>query len=360
MNKLSQNLNLANKNVLLRVDFDVPINDDGSIDEPFRIERQRAMLDWLVEKGAQVVMVAHSSKLETFKDFVSKLDIFFDKKINFLSDYSEIKPYLQNYQGPALLDNTRRNKGEELNDDEFAKNISAGFDIYINNAFAVCHRSHASVSAVTKYLPAYAGFLVEEEVTQLREVLSRPTDGKIIIMGGAKASTKIPVIKSFIDKAENILIGGVIANDFLKLRGDDMGQAKVDDNLEVLFEGLNTASDKIILPTDFNPFENKFLDIGPESVARFNGIIEKASMIIWNGPMGMFEDERFANGTNAIAEAVTGSKAFKVLGGGDTISAVNKFGLLDKFDFVSTGGGAMLAFLAGDRMPGLEALGYYE
>ena len=354
---------LKDKKVLLRVDFDVPVLDKGQIEESFRIKKQKETLDYLIGHGAMVVMVAHisdQSVSQSFSSLVPQLHLLLGHEVSFLKTVLEIGPYLTNYAGPALLDNIRQNFGEKENDPEFAKQLAVGFDLYVNNDFAVCHRNHASVSVITKFLPSYAGFLIEEEVAQLRSVIDTSKEGKILIMGGAKTSTKIPVIKKFLNKADRILVGGVVANDMLKARGQDVGDSVVDQNASELLAGLDLNNPQLVMPKDFNIFENKFLDIGPEAIKEFSEIIKNSKMIIWNGPMGVFEDDKFVEGTRAIAQAIAESSAKKIIGGGDTIAAIDKFGLGGSFDFISTGGGAILSFLAGEKLPGLEVLGYYE
>ena len=364
-------IDLKDKKVLLRVDFDVPVSDRGQIEEPFRIKRQKEMLDYLVEHGAKVVMVAHISDQSVGQSFVNlmpQLHLFLGHEVNFIKTVSEIGGYLDNYAGPALVENVRQNEGEEKNDLEFAKQLAQGFDLNVNNDFAVCHRNHASVSAVAKLLSGYAGFVIEEEVVHLSEAINSPKEGKVIIVGGAKASTKVPVIKNFVDKAEKILIGGVVANDLLKGTGQDVGDSVFDENFSELLVGLDLNSSQLVMPKDYNIFQNKMLDIGPEAVKEFSEIIGNSKTIIWNGPMGMFEDDKFAEGTRAVAKAIAESSAVKIIGGGDTISAIDKFGMIDRFVsstssgqcFISTGGGAMLAFLAGEKLPGLEVLDYYS
>lgn len=351
---------LSGKKVLLRCDFDVPVIN-GKIVEKFRIQKQKPLLDFLLKQSA-VVAAAHIKAVNSFRDILSELEGILGQKIELVENLGELRSKITNLERGKfyLLDNIRNWSGEEKNDEIFAKTLSTGLDIFINNAFAVCHRKHASVSAITKFLPSYSGFLVEEEISQLDKMLNLPKDGKFFIMGGAKASTKIPVIKNFIDRSESILIGGVIANDILKARGADIGLSVADANVEELLEGLDVSDRRLVMPVDFNIYENKIFDIGPRTINEYTSSIEGAKVIIWNGPMGLFEDERFSAGTNGVARAVAKSRAFKTIGGGDTIAAVNRLGLLDKFDFVSTGGGAMLEFLAGNRLPGLEALGYYQ
>lgn len=351
---------LKDKNVLLRVDFDVPVRPDGTIQEPFRIKKQKEMIDWLADRGARVVLVAHSGDFDTFEPVLGQLEVLLDRQLGFLKTTEEIKPYLAAYDKVGFLDNIRNYPGEKDDDDAFARGLSDGFDLYVNNAFAVCHRGHASVSAITKYLPSFAGLLIEQETVRLQEAIDASSSGKIIIMGGAKASTKVPVIKHFMDKADVILVGGVIANDILKARGVDIDGSKADEDVMQLLQGLDLNSPKLVMPTDFNLSEGKILDMGPESIKKFDAVIAEAKYIIWNGPMGLFEDEKFAAGTDAVARAIVRSGALSVIGGGDTIAAVDRLELLSRFHFVSTGGGAMLAFLAGERMPGLESLGYYD
>lgn len=351
---------LNNKKVLLRCDFDVPVVG-GKVTEKFRIEKQKPVIDFLLKQSA-VVMVAHIKAVGSFKGIAPELENLLGRKFELIGNLGELGLKIRSLeQGKLfLLDNIRNWPGEEKNDDIFSRSLASGFDVYINNAFAVCHRKHASVSAITKFLPSYAGFLVEEETAQLDKMINLPKDGKIFIMGGAKTKTKIPVIKNFIDKAQNILVGGVVANDILKEMGVDIGFSVADRDTAGLLEGLDIRDNRLLIPSDFNVFEKKIFDIGPKTIKEYVNVIKGARVIIWNGPVGFFEDSRFSDGTYAIAKAMAASSGFKVIGGGDTIAAVNKLGLLDKFDFVSTGGGAMLAFLAGEKLPGLEALNYYD
>lgn len=350
---------LKDKKILLRADFDVPLRKDNVIAEPFRILKQKPFIDYLISQGAKVVIVAHISATDSFAELMPQLHILLGHEVGFIKKPEDISGYFENYQGAGLLENIRQFSGEADDDEAFAQNLSKNFDLYINNAFAVCHRKHTSVSAITKFLPSYAGPLIEEETAKLKMAIQAPKEGKIVIIGGAKATTKVPVIKNFLDKAEKILLGGVVANDFLKVRGIDVGSSVVDDNYQQLLEGLDLNNPALIAPKDFNIFEKKILDIGAETAKEYGEIIKNTKMIIWNGPIGMFEDERFANGTRSVAQTIVGSNSFKIAGGGDTIAALNHFGLLEQFNFISTGGGAMLDFLAGNKLPGLLALDYY-
>ena len=216
------------------------------------------------------------------------------------------------------------------------------------------------MAAAALMKPAYAGLLVEREVMELRKVMDAPTEGKLVIMGGAKASTKVPVIDNLIEGAERVLVGGIVAIDIMKAQGKDIKDSRVDDDVERLLESLDVNDPRLVVHEDSVWHENGIMDIGPASIESYREHIARAKTIIWNGPMGKFEDERFAAGTRAVAQAVADSDAFSLLGGGDTIAAVNRFGLLDRYDHVSTGGGAMLAFLAGERLPGLAPLGVYS
>ena len=363
---------LNNKKVLLRCDFDVPVRSsegakegvpvvDGKILEKFRIEKQKPVIDFLLKQSA-VVMVAHIKAVKSFKEIMPELENLLGHKFGFIDSLGELGSKTTNLKPGQLylLENIRNWPGEEKNDEIFAKMLADGLDIYINNCFSTSHRKHASVSAITKFLPSYAGFLLEEETAQLEKMISIPREGKIFIMGGAKTKTKIPVIKNFIDKAQNILVGGVVANDILKEMGVDIGLSVADRDTAGLLEGLDIRDKRLMIPLDFNIHERKIYDIGPNTIRDYVSMINGAKVIIWNGPMGLFEDERFSRGTYAIAEAVAKSEGFKTIGGGDTIAAVNKLGLLDKYDFVSTGGGSMLEFLGGNKLPGLEALDYYK
>ncbi|HYU64920.1 MAG TPA: phosphoglycerate kinase, partial [Candidatus Paceibacterota bacterium] len=341
-------------------DFDVPVVA-GKIQELFRIQKQKETIDFLLEHKVHIMMIAHISAVDSFRNLLPQLEEILGRRIFFVEQIEDIPKLFESDDDHqlALLDNVRLWSGEQENAGDFAGILANGFDFYVNNAFAVCHRKHASVAAIAQFLPAYAGFLIQKEVTELQKVMDAPSDGKIIILGGAKASTKIPVIQNFITKAEVILIGGVIANDILLAKGEDIGSSVVDPDADVLLQGLDLASEKLILPTDFIIEGDKYLDIGDNSIQRFLELIQTAKIIIWNGPMGVAEDSRFAQGTQAIAQTIVDSSALRVVGGGDTIAAIHRLDLLDKFNFVSTGGGAMLSFLAGERLPGLEVLNYY-
>jgi phosphoglycerate kinase len=279
----------------------------------------------------------------------------------------------------VLLENVRMHEGEKANDPEFAKQMAKPFDIYINDAFGAAHRTHASVSAITEYLPSYAGFLMEKEVATLSEALTAPAKGKVMLLGGAKIGTKLPVIRNFLDKAETILVGGALINNFYKFERLEVGKSLIDEESLPFLKDLPRK--KVILPEDVVvstdatgagfvhavgeknvAYDEIILDVGPKTANQFADIIRKSEMIIWNGPMGKSEVTEFAGATRTVIEAIAASK-HSIIGGGDTIAAVNALAPnlgLAKFSYVSTGGGAMLDFLGGLRLPALETLGYYK
>jgi phosphoglycerate kinase len=360
MRTLEQAGDLKGKKVFLRIDLDVPVGKDGIIEEEFRIVRQRENLQKLLSAGARVIMGAHISAVSSLEPLLPQLQRMLGGQMLFCRDFDAAQEFLAGQGTLALLENLRTNPGEEDNSESFAGSLVAGCDLYVNNAFAVCHREHASVATAPMIVPSYAGLLVVEECAHLRAVIEAPAVGKVIYMGGAKASTKVPVIRHLIDQAEMIAVGGVVANDILKEKGVDVAQSRVDEDAHELLAGLDLNDSRLVVPTDHVTSDGQILDLGPNSAAAFAALARDAKLIIWNGPMGKFEDDRYIAGTRAVAQAIADSSAQKVIGGGDTVSAVDKLGLLDTMGFVSTGGGAMLAFLAGQQLPGLKALGYYD
>ncbi len=350
---------LSGKKVLFRTDLDVPVSSDGVITEDFRIVRQRPTIQYLLAHGARVLMVAHINAVPSFEPLTDQLSALVGTPIRFCKDFSAAEEFWAGDEPLALLENMRQFDAEEKNDDQFARHLVAGCDLYINNAFTECHRPYASVSRVASLVPAYAGPLIVEETTKLSTIMSAPAEGKIIFMGGAKASTKVPVIRHLIGGAQYVVVGGVIANDILKELGTDIGTSRADENSAELLQGLDLHDQRLVIPTDFIKEGDSFMDIGPDSSRAFIELMHGAKLIVWNGPFGKFEDPRFMQGTESIARAIAASGAQTIIGGGDTIAAVNQLGLLSAYSFVSTGGGAMLAFLSGQRLPGLEALGYY-
>lgn len=330
---------LLGKNVLLRVDFNVPVENEKIL-EVYKIKAHKETVDYLTSRGAKLTLLSHITSVDSFEPLLEQM-----KTILGTESFS-------------LYENIRKYQGEENNAEEFAKELAKSFDIYVNDAFSVSHRNHASVVAITKFLPSYAGLLFIKETENLEKVIKLPKEKKTLIIGGAKVETKFPVIKNFIDKAENILIGGAVANVFLKSSGDDIKKSLTDDNFLDEAKKL-LANSSIVVPEDYVFSNDMILDIGSKTIGNFSEIIKNSKTIIWNGPLGKVEISELSNGTKAVAEAIINSGAFSVVGGGDTIAFIEENNLVDKFSYVSTGGGAMLQFLAGDKLPGLEVLGYY-
>jgi phosphoglycerate kinase len=272
--------------------------------------------------------------LEQIKD---EAESILGAKIKFINDClsERIKGELENLveNEILLLENVRFYPGDEINDEEFSRKLAEGFEIFVNDAFAVCHRNQASVTGVTKFLPSFAGLRLQKEIEEMEKIKNDFTRPAVAIIGGAKIETKLPVIKFFEAKYENVLVGGKIANEAL------------DQKIEF--------SEKVILPVDF--IDDR-LDIGPKTLDNFKKIIFTAKTIVWNGPTGKFEDEKYALSTNEVLKSVLESNAYKVVGGGETLEVLEKNKVMDKIDFVSTGGGAMLEYLSGKPMPGIDAL----
>jgi phosphoglycerate kinase len=326
---------ISGKKILLRVDFNVSVSD-GKILEKYRIKTQRKTIDSLIKSGAIIGLVSHITAVNSFASIANQVKEILERDFIFVPDCIglEVENNLKNAKPGDifLFENVRKYEGEKKNDPEFAKELAKPFDIYINNAFSVCHRNHASLVAITNFLPAYAGPLLVEEIGHLNKMLESPKENKTLIIGGNKIDTKLPVIKNFIDKAEHILIGGVITEDMLEKKFN------------------------IIFPKDYISENSAISDIGPETIEEYTGIINNSKIIIWNGPLGKTEEEKFSRGSEKISEAIINSKAFSVVGGGDTVAFLERMAIVDRFNYVSAGGGAMLEFLAGNKLPGLLAL----
>jgi len=328
---------LYGKKILLRVDFNVPVLD-GKVLEKYRIKKQKETIDFLIKKGAIVGMASHIAVIDSFKTIADQIKEILDTDFNFMGDCigESVGVAVNNAKpgGVFLLENVRKYDSEEKNDSEFAKKLTEPFDIYINNAFSASHKNHASLVAVTNFLPSYAGFLLVEEIANLEKALKLPKENKTLIVGGNKIDTKLPVIKNFIDKARYILIGGAMTEEMLE------------------------KNSHIIFPKDYISENGAISDIGPETIKEFVDIINKSEIVIWNGPLGKVEEEKFSVGSKKISEAIINSSAFSIVGGGDTIAFLEKMSLDDKFNYISAGGGAMLEFLAGNKLPGILVLGY--
>jgi len=382
--------NLKNKKVLVRVDFNVPVGDDGIVDnkEDWRIKASLPMIEYLLKKKAKIILISHlgrpkgnqESRIKnqeySLSPVAERLKELLNYKIKFVDDCvgDEVKKSVNAIKAGEIimLENLRFYKEEKENNEEFAKKLAELADIYVNNAFSVSHREHASVCAITKFLPSYAGFLLEKEIRTLSNATHKPKRPATIIIGGAKVRTKLPVVEYLASKFDHILIGGVVANVILKAKGIDTGKSLLNGVDLKKVKEINFGSEKLYVPVDvvvYSPKtkkislqavgkvgDNEILDIGTESANLYSKIISDSETIIWNGPMGMFEDKNFSFGTREIAKAVAKKSKCTIIGGGDTITAVDKFGDLEKIGYVCTGGGAMLEFLAGKKLPGIEVL----
>ncbi len=372
--------------VLLRVDFNVPIKN-GKVGEDTRIRAALPTIQYLIDQKAMVVICSHLGRPKGGPDpafslapVADHLSGLLKKKIGFASDcigsaaegaVAELKP-----GEVVLLENTRFHPEEEKNDMAFAQRLAMLGKIYVNDAFGSAHRAHASTEGVAHYLPGVAGFLMEKEIEFLDKAANNPDHPYIVILGGAKISDKIGVITNLLKKCEKLLIGGGMANTFLKAKGLAVGDSLVEDgSVETAKKIMADAGGKLMLPEDvviadkFDaaaqsktvavnavPAGWRILDIGPATVRRYSDALKGAKLVVWNGPMGVFEFPNFAKGTRGLAQAVASCGAVTVVGGGDSVAAVTEAGLADKITHISTGGGASLEFLEGKVLPGIAIL----
>ncbi len=338
--------------VLVRLDFNVPVQN-GIIVDDFRIQKSLPLIKYLSDKGAKMILVSHietkdNPTLEPIAKYLNKLGV----ECVFEKNY---KKALNTENKITLLENLRDYEGEKKNDKDFAKELASLADIYVNEAFPVSHREHASVCAITEFIPSYAGIQFQEEVKHLSSAFN-PEHPFLFILGGAKFETKLPLIEKFISIADKVFIGGALANNFFKERGDRIGKSMV--SLENFNLSRFSASNKILLPIDSLIKDDAVMDCGMKTVDMLRVEIEKAKYILWNGPLGAYETGYRAS-TLQLAEILSeatlrGSRT--IVGGGDTIATIAELKLENKFTFVSTGGGAMLDFLAKGTLPGIEAL----
>ncbi len=384
--KTIRDIDVNGKKVLVRVDFNVPMKD-GVITDDTRITAAIPTIAYLIDKGAAVVLCSHLGRpkggpdpkysLEPVAKHLGKL---LGKKVAFAQDCigaaAESAAKVLKPGHVLVLENTRFHPEEEANDLSFAKSMASLADIYVNDAFGTAHRAHASTEGVTHFLPGVGGFLMEKEIQYLGQAIAAPKKPFVAILGGAKVSDKIGVIKNLLKKADEILIGGGMANTFFKAQGLELADSLVEpDAVETAKELLKKAGKKIHLPVDVvlgDKFEAgakvkkmalgpvpagwRILDIGSETIKLYGDIIAKAGTVVWNGPMGVFEFPDFAKGTYAIAKAVAKSKAVSIIGGGDSVAAIQQSGLANKITHISTGGGASLEMLEGLDLPGVAAL----
>lgn len=356
---------LKGTRVLLRADLNVPIVG-GRVQNDFRIVQSLPTIKFLTERGARVVIVSHlGDGGPSLKPVAERLNKYISAGFYPGLDAADVVRELPE-GGVLLLENLRRDKGEEKNNPVLAKKLASLGDIYVNDAFAVSHRPHASVVGVPKLLPSYAGFLLESEISHLTKAFKAPQPF-LFVLGGAKFSTKMPLVTKFIPTASTILISGALANDLYKARGLEVGRSLVDKDMksaknllkeakiitpeQVMVSGFSIATKPVTEVTK----QDVIVDAGSDWLLTMEPTIKKAKFILWNGTIGNFENG-YTGGTKLLAKMIADSKAFSVVGGGDTISAIEELGLMEAFSFISTGGGAMLDFLANGTLPGIEAL----
>jgi phosphoglycerate kinase len=390
MNKKSlRDIDVKGKRVFCRVDFNVPMAN-GEVTDETRIRAALPTIQYLVENGAKVILASHLGRpkgqvneemrltavakrlSERLGKEVHKSDEAYGPKVQ-----EEINK--MNEGDILLLENVRFYPGEEKNDEVLAKEFAALADVYVNDAFGAAHRAHATTAGIAKHIPAVAGFLMEKEISVLGKALSNPDRPFTAIIGGAKVRDKIGVIENLIEKVDNLIIGGGLAYTFLKAKGYEIGQSLLEeDKIDLANEFMQKAeakgikfympidaviADKFgedantqVVDIDQIPADWQALDIGPKTTALYADVIKNSKLVIWNGPMGVFEIDKFAGGTKGVAQAVADSDAYSIIGGGDSAAAAEKFGLADQMSHISTGGGASLEFMEGKELPGVAIL----
>jgi len=388
---IDQLKDLSGKKVFIRVDFNVPQDDQGNITEDTRIVGAVQTIRYAMEKGAKVVLASHLGRPKGEKKMkysmepaAARLSELLGKKVQQASDCfgPDVDKLIDAMQSGdvVMLENVRFYPGEEANDADFANKLANGCDVFINDAFAVSHRAHASVEAITKIIPVVAaGFLMRNELTYFDKAMSNPVRPLVAILGGAKVSGKLEVLQKLVSKVDKVVIGGGMAFTFLKAMGYNVGKSLVEDELVpvaikimadakengvkfylpidcVVADKFDAKATNFITPVQEIPEGWMALDIGPASATLFAESLRDAKTVIWNGPMGVFEMDAFARGTFAVAEAVGNAYATTIIGGGDTDSAVRKAGIESKVSYISTGGGAFLELLEGKTLPGVNAL----
>ncbi len=378
MRTLDDLADVAGKRVLVRVDFNVPLDDDGKIADDARIRGALPTLRELRSKKARLVLLSHLGRPEgpdpalSLKPVAERLSELLEEDVAFMDDLDLPVPDAD----VVMLENVRFDAGETDNDPELAKRYAALGDFYVNDAFGSAHRAHASTEAVARLLPSAAGRLLEREVKTLTGILEDPQRPLVAIVGGAKVTDKIGVLEAFLERADSVLIGGAMGFPFFKAQGHSVGSSMCEEEgVEPAESALADGGDKLKLPVDLKlgrelsadtetrevdgvdvPDDWMGLDIGPKTAKEYADLIAQAGTVFWNGPMGAFEHEPFAAGTRAVAEAVAAAGGTTVVGGGDSAAALAQFGLVDRVDHVSTGGGASLELIEGKPLPGVEAL----
>jgi len=387
--KTIADIDIRGKKIIIRLDFNVPLDASFHITDDRRITAALPTIQYALKNGAaKVILMSHLGRPKGTgfeKDFslapvAQHLQELLKEKVLFLNDCigPEVKEAIaKSSERVILLENLRFHKAEEKNDPAFARELAALADIYVNDAFGTAHRAHASTAGITAYLPSVAGFLIGKELEYLGNAINNPKRPLVVILGGAKVSDKIELIKNLIPKANSIIIGGGMAYTFLKAQGINIGNSKLEkdkvDLARELMEQAKKAGVEFALTTDFVITQSftsddckvsdvipdgwESLDIGPKTIKRYEAILSTAKTVVWNGPLGVFEREAYVKGTRAIADYLASLKDVTVIiGGGDSAAAVSKFGLEDKMTHISTGGGASLEFLEGKELPGIAAL----
>ena len=391
MNKKTvKDIDVSGKKVLVRCDFNVPQDENRSITDNRRIVSALDTINYLINNNAKLILCSHLGRPKgefkrefSLKPVAEELSKLLNKNVKLANDVigESAKELINSMKegDVVLLENVRFHSEEEANDPEFARQLASLADIYVNDAFGTAHRAHASTAGVAEYLPAVSGFLIEKELNFMGNALENPKRPFVAILGGVKVSDKIGVIDRLLEKVDTLIIGGGMAYTFFKAQGYNVGDSVCEnDKLDLASKLLEKAKQKdvkLLLPIDtvvgkefkkdteskivkYSEIPNGWqgLDIGPETIELFKNEIKKAKTIVWNGPLGLFEFDKFAIGTNEIAKALSNTDAVTIIGGGDSASAIEKAGLSEKMTHISTGGGASLKFLEGKKLPGIECL----
>jgi len=379
---------ISGKKILMRVDFNVSLNPDHSIADDERIQRTLPTIRYLLDRGNKLILVSHLGRPKgrdpqfSLQPVVAKLqELFPEYQVKLVDDFTTDRSAIDSQQVKEILvlENIRFYAGEKKGDDGFTKQLSELADIYVNDAFGVSHRADASVVGVTKYLPSYGGLLLKREVEMISKATDNPKKPFVAILGGSKISTKIHLVERLMEIADYLILGGGIANTFLKASGYEIGKSICEYEEEeaarkMIFQAVQKktriffpsdvaiarskeATEDIIVSVDMVPADKLILDIGPETQAKFGAIIGSAATVVWNGPVGYFENPQFRRGTDFIYYSITeNTDVVSIIGGGDTLSAISKKEYLDKITHISTGGGAMLEFIEKGSLPGIDAL----
>lgn len=358
--------NLKGKRVLVRAGFNVPIKD-GEIENDFRIRKTLPTIAWLKGEGAKIILISHiwgdeTTSLEVVYRYLKK-----HMELQFAADFEDEKLANMKEGDVVLCENLRLHEGEQANDAAFAQQLAELGDVYVNDAFSVSHREHASIVGIPEHIPSFAGLRMIEEVSSLSRAFE-PEHPFVFVLGGAKFSTKIPVVSKFLNEADNVYVGGALAHPYLESRGFDVGSSLVDKDDTPL--GTAPEDERLVIPEDMVSVEDgrervlsrdelssavNIQDVGPQTLASMCDAIQEAAMVIWNGPLGNYENGYYET-TQEFARALSESGAVSIIGGGDTLAAISELDIEESFDFVSTGGGAMLSFLLQETLPGLEVL----